>query len=166
MNIRHARAEELSLLLSIYDNARLYMRANGNPHQWNNGYPNREVLLDDLAKNQLYVCEEADEILGVFCYFEGEDPTYQNIYHGNWLNSLPYGVLHRIAVSAHRKGVAGFCFQYCFARCGNLKIDTHRDNIPMQKSLEKNGFHQCGIIYLASGDERLAYQKARKDLPQ
>jgi hypothetical protein len=29
----------------------------------------------------------------------------------------------------------------------------------MQRSLEKNGFARCGIIHLASGDERIAYQK-------
>ena len=29
----------------------------------------------------------------------------------------------------------------------------------MQRALEKSGFAYCGIIYLASGDERLAYQK-------
>ena len=44
----------------------------------------------------------------------------------------------------------------------NLKIDTHRDNYPMQKSLKKNGFEYCGIIYLADGNERLAFQKSIK----
>ena len=29
----------------------------------------------------------------------------------------------------------------------------------MQHNIEKHGFTFCGIIYLASGDERLAYQK-------
>ena len=116
--------------------------------------------MDDIQKDQLYVCCDGNEILGVFCYFEGVDPTYVHIYRGEWLNPLPYGVLHRIAVAAHRRGVASFCFDYCFGRCKNLKIDTHRDNLPMQRSLAKNGFTQCGIIYLASGDERLAYQKS------
>ena len=29
----------------------------------------------------------------------------------------------------------------------------------MQQCIEKYGFKYCGIIYLAGGDERLAYQK-------
>jgi RimJ/RimL family protein N-acetyltransferase len=41
----------------------------------------------------------------------------------------------------------------------NLKIDTHRDNIPMQKVLKRNGFSECGIIYIENGDERIAFQK-------
>ena len=31
----------------------------------------------------------------------------------------------------------------------------------MQHNIEKHGFTYCGIIYLASGDERLAYQKLK-----
>lgn len=160
MKIRLAQPQDLPRLLEIYEDARRYMRANGNPHQWTGGYPDQAVLLEDIDLRRLYACEEDGEILGVFCYFEGEDPTYRVIYDGAWLNPRPYGVLHRIAVAAHRRGVASFCFDFCYSRCHNLKIDTHRDNLPMQRSLEKNGFCRCGIIHLASGDERIAYQKA------
>ena len=43
--------------------------------------------------------------------------------------------------------------------CSNIRIDTHRDNRIMRHNIEKHGFAYCGIIYLANGDERLAYQK-------
>jgi RimJ/RimL family protein N-acetyltransferase len=48
---------------------------------------------------------------------------------------------------------------YCFAHATNIRIDTHRDNHIMQHVIQKHGFTYCGIIYLLSGDERLAYQK-------
>jgi RimJ/RimL family protein N-acetyltransferase len=48
--------------------------------------------------------------------------------------------------------------QFCLAHTGNIRIDTHRDNTIMQHLLSKYGFQYCGIIYLANGDERLAYQ--------
>ena len=161
MRIRKARVEELSKLLQIYDDARKYMRAHGNAEQWSGGYPGKDVLLADIHKEALYVCTEDDEseILGAFCYFEGIDPTYVNIYDGTWLNDRPYGVIHRIAVAVHQRGVASFCFDHCFSRCKNLKIDTHRDNIPMQRALEKNGFVRCGIIYLENGAPRIAFQR-------
>ena len=38
-------------------------------------------------------------------------------------------------------------------------VDTHRDNAIMQHNIKKHGFTYCGIIYLANGDKRLAYQK-------
>ena len=97
--------------------------------------------------------------LGVFCYFEGTDPTYTKIYDGKWIDENHVGVIHRVAVALHRKGVASFCYDYCFNISKNVRIDTHRDNIPMQRSLIKNGFKYCGIIHLLNGDERLAYQK-------
>ena len=159
MLIRKALQGELSSVMEIYDSARAYMRENGNPEQWAGGYPARELIESDIENGFCHVCVEGEEIVGVFCYFFGEDPTYRRIYEGAWLNDRPYGVLHRIAVAWHCRGVASFCFAYCLSQCHNLKIDTHRDNIPMQRSLAKNGFTQCGIIYLENGDERIAYQK-------
>ena len=42
---------------------------------------------------------------------------------------------------------------------GFIRIDTYRDNQIMQHVIKKYGFGYCGIIFLANGDERLAYQK-------
>ena len=161
MEIVSAKKEHIPQIEEIYGAARRFMRASGNMHQWINGYPDRAVITEDIEKNRLFLCVENGDILCVFCYFYGDDPTYGKIYGGAWKNEEKYGVIHRIAVSekARGKGAAAFCFDYCFGKCGNLKIDTHRDNIPMQKALAKNGFSQCGIIYLANGDERLAYQR-------
>jgi hypothetical protein len=87
------------------------------------------------------------------------EPTYAKIYEGAWLNDAPYGVIHRIAVAEQGRGIIGFCIDECFSRCQNLRIDTHRDNLPMHRALTNRGFVYCGIIYLENGDERLAYQK-------
>ena len=38
-------------------------------------------------------------------------------------------------------------------------IENRIDNKIMQHNILKHGFTYCGIIYLLSGDERLAYQK-------
>ncbi len=160
MEIRKATTCELDAILEIYAGARRYMREHGNMEQWAGGYPPRELIERDIEQGICHVCVEAGELLGVFCYFYGEDPTYLCIEDGAWLNDRPYGVIHRIASAAHRRGVASACFDWAFARCGNLKIDTHHDNIPMQRSLAKNGFSRCGIIRLANGDPRIAYQKA------
>ena len=162
MNIRNAKIEELSDLMRIYGDARVFMRESGNAEQWSGGYPSEKVITADIEAGNSYVCEENGEILGVFCYFFGNDPTYAKIYEGAWLNEEPYGVIHRIAVAknAHGKGVAKKCFEFALEHAKNVKIDTHRDNIPMQKSLVKNGFARCGIIYLENGDERIAFQRS------
>ena len=159
MEIRPASPNDFARVREIYAAARAYMKEKGNPEQWGDRYPEDELIREDIQNENLYLCAEGEEILGVFFYAEGADPTYQRIYDGKWLNEESYGVIHRIAVAEHQRGVASFCFDYAFSRCKNLKIDTHRDNLPMQRSLEKNGFFYCGIIHLENGDERVAYQK-------
>ncbi len=162
--IRRATVDDVGDILSIYESARRFMRETGNMTQWAGNYPSREVVEADIAKEGLYICEEGETILAVFYFAEESDPTYLKIHGGEWLNDMPYAVIHRIAVSedSRGKGVARFIFDTCFEKCHNLKIDTHRDNVPMQRALEKNGFERCGVIYLLSGDERIAYQREDK----
>ena len=161
MEIRRAKTENLDKILQIYEQAKIFMRQQGNHNQWTGGYPGAETILEDIARGEFFLCMEKEEILGVFCFFCRPDPTYAKIYDGAWLNDEPYGVIHRIAVSAHRKGVAAACYEYALTQCDNLRIDTHTDNIPMQRSLAKNGFTYCGVIHLANGDPRIAFQKKK-----
>ena len=159
MKIRNADISELLTIKEIYTHAKRFMRQSGNLHQWTGNYPSDELITRDIANGNCFVCEEESEILGVFCLFKGPDPTYNKIYYGEWKDDRDYYVIHRIAVKAHGKGVARLCFEYGMSKNNHLRIDTHKDNIPMQRALLKNGFKECGIIYLESGDERLAFEK-------
>lgn len=88
----------------------------------------------------------------------GEDPTYRVIENGAWHSSQkPYGVIHRVASDGETKGVTRAAFTFGMERSGYLRIDTHRDNKPMQGALKKFGFQECGIIHLERGDERIAF---------
>ena len=41
--------------------------------------------------------------------------------------------------------------------CRTIRIDTHHDNCIMKHILTKDGFTECGVIYLECGDPRDAY---------
>ena len=157
--IRPATAADLPQILRIYADARQFMKENGNPNQWGEDRPAQAILKEDIALGQLYVCMQQERICGVFAFIPGPDPTYAYLEGGQWLNDAPYGVIHRIAVECHQGGVATACIQWAFTQCCNLRIDTHAQNIPMQRALAKWGFTPCGTIYLANGDPRLAYHK-------
>ena len=160
MFIRPATEADISAAAKIYEDARTFMKNQGNPDQWPGDYPNENDVLDGINDGTSFVCEDSGEIVATFYFKEdADDPTYRKIYEGGWKNAAPYSVIHRIAVNHHGRGIVDFCFSECFKMHPNLKIDTHRDNIPMQKVLLRNGFSYCGIIYLSDGSERLAYQK-------
>lgn len=159
MKIRKATPADLDILLRLYDNARRFMAANGNPTQWGTSYPSRALLEADISDGCSYVCEEHHNVAAGFYYRFGTDDTYRRIYNGQWLDESPYGVVHRIASDGTVRGTGSFCLDWAFSQCGNLRIDTHRDNRVMQHLLEKNHFTRCGIIYLEDGSERIAYQK-------
>lgn len=162
--IRPATETDLPDLMQLFAEARKFMAKTGNPTQWTGGYPSEAQLRADQADGHSYVCEEDGVLLGTFFFAIEDDPTYRVIYDGQWLRDAPYGVIHRIAVRSHQKGVATFCVAWCASQCArqpgtDLRVDTHRDNIVMQRFLKKNGFVPCGIIHLANGAERIAFQR-------
>ncbi len=159
MDIRKTTMADLEEVLDLYEEARQFMRENGNPNQWGTSHPSKEQVMADIEKGCSYVCQDEGRLVGVFYFAREREPDYDRIYEGNWQKEEPYGVMHRVASPGRKKGAASFCVQWCLEKSdGNLRIDTHRKNIPMQKMLEKNGFVYCGIIYLSNGEERLAYQ--------
>lgn len=160
MNVRKAIISDLRQISEIYADARRFMKDTGNGTQWGSVYPPVSLTEEDIRCERLYVVEDKEALLAAFVFFVGNDPTYDKIYDGEWKNSLPYGVIHRVCVSssARGKGVARQIFDYCAEIAGNLRIDTHKNNIPMQRALAKFGFEYCGIIKLEGGDERLSYQ--------
>lgn len=157
---RGATRANLDRILQIYDHARSLMAETGNPTQWGGGYPPRELLEEDITSNRLFVYVVNGQLEAVFAFVLGADPTYAAIEDGGWLNdTLPYGTLHRLASAGTRKGVADEVIAWCAERCDSLRADTHADNKIMQHILEKNGFARCGIIHVADGTPRIAYQK-------
>lgn len=162
MIIRPIDKLEIAEANEIYEMAREFMRSTGNPHQWNSVYPGITDIKQGMEKGVSYVCCDGDEVVATFHFeVDAKDPTYERIYNGAWKNNEPYAVIHRIAVKHHGRGIVDFCFAECFKRFPNLKIDTHKDNIPMQRVLTRAGFEYCGIVYLENGEERLAYQKIK-----
>lgn len=159
MEVRKAKIEEFEEIKVIYQKARDFMVKSGNLSQWANIEQLQNDVLNDIKTGNCYLCIDDNKIAGVFCFFVGNDPTYNKIYDGEWLNNKPYAAIHRIVVSIHQKGIATKCIQWCLSQFSNIKIDTHRDNIPMQKTILKNGFKYCGIIITRDGTERLAYQQ-------
>ena len=159
--IRKALKNDLLEIKSIVAKARDIMKSSGNVNQWVDGYPSIDVLLADVRSGNAYLLFREDKAIAYFAMIDGPDPTYNFIAEGNWLNNDSYGVLHRIASNGEAKGVFKEILIYASEHYSNIRIDTHHDNKIMQRLLEQNEFVYCGIIFLADGSPRLAYQRIK-----
>lgn len=160
LTIRKSTQADIPELQNIFADAKSKMRESGNMRQWTGSYPSDEILRNDIARGFSYVVLRGEEKVATFVLAICADPTYTKIYEGQWLDDeLPYGTIHRIASHHGVHGILEFVLEWSFSKINNIRIDTHRDNKPMQYMMQKHGFTYCGIIYLLNGDERLAYQK-------
>lgn len=159
LNYRKTTVDDLPLVMPVYENARRFMAATGNPNQWINGYPAIENIKADIERGVSYVGFTTDGTLAVvFSFIIGADPTY-SVIEGEWLNDEPYGTIHRIASAGVMRDVGSDVIRYCSTLVDNLRADTHHDNRVMQQLLLRNGFTLCGTIYLLDGRPRLAYHR-------
>ena len=160
MTIRPSTYADIDALLAIFAHARQQMVVDGNPSQWGDNYPSCEQLEEDIRRGVSYVVEYLGEVIATFVFIIGNDPTYNIIEEGAWIDdTLPYGTIHRIASNSKTKGVFGVVLHWCTARCNNIRIDTHEDNARMLHLIEKHHFSHCGIIYTRDHSPRVAYQK-------
>ena len=158
MHIRKAALEELDAIMDIYRTAQDFMIKSGNPNQWGRKYPPKDLIERDIENEVCHlVCKEND-IHGVFAVFRGDEPTYEHIENGKWLNDDEYVTVHRIASDGKVHGIFRCAIQCLKKNHTNIRIDTHSDNIIMQSQIEKSGFEKCGTIYVADGSPRMAYQ--------
>ena len=159
MMIRKATYDDVPVLMDVFRKARGIMRSSGNMNQWNDGYPSEEVVRKDIDNGHCVVLCEDGKVVATMAFIPGPDPTYAEIYDGGWLSDAPYHVIHRIAVAEPGHNAARALLDWGFGQAGSIRIDTHKDNVIMHHVLSKYGFTHCGVILLANGDPREAYQK-------
>lgn len=158
--------DDLDKVMEIIDAARDFIAAQ-NIDQWTNGYPLIDDIRNDIDNGWSYVLLNADkEIVGTAAVsFDGE-PTYHQVFEGNWEYEGAYAVVHRLCIdpSMHGRGYSGLLFAGAEAlaiarEVRIIRVDTHEKNKPMRRSLVRAGYEYRGKIKLANGDMRVAYEK-------
>ena len=163
--LRKTTVSDIADVMTIIDQGKTYLKASG-VNQWQNGYPNQAVINQDINVGYGYVLLKNDEIVATIALsFDGE-AWYDDIQGGAWLTSGDFLVIHRMAVRADFRGTDVATELLCQAEelciskgVTSIKIDTHPENMPMQKLVTKNGFQYCGVVILGTEGERLAYEK-------
>ena len=168
MEFRQANISDLDQIVEIIELSKKYLKET-KVDQWQDGYPAKEDLRRDIESGNSYVLTNKDEIVATTVISLDGESTYNSIFNGEWITNEDYIVMHRVAVHDKYKGKG--IFKELIKEAESLalnkgiysiKIDTHRDNISMQRAVVKNDFQKCGIIYLEDGSERIAFEKVLK----
>lgn len=165
MDFRKAVESDIESIMNIIKKAQAYFKEQG-IDQWQNNYPNFEIIRNDIANKNGFVLLKDGNVVGTVAVSFDGDKNYESIYDGEWLDNNEYAVIHRIAVEPDYKGLGLSSIiiknieELCLNKCVySIRVDTHKDNLSMQKLLQKNGFKHCGIIYLEDKSERIAFEK-------
>lgn len=172
MQFRKTTAADIPSVKKIFADARETMHERG-INQWTDGYPTEADIRADMENGISYVlCGDGAAVLATCAVLFDGEPTYSVIEDGSWMTESTddaqagYVAVHRVATdkNSRGKGLASRLISEAAAlgrRAGkrSLRIDTHKDNKPMQGMLARNGFSLCGVITLENGEKRNAYEK-------
>lgn len=154
MNIRKAVVSDFNRIMEIYAIARKYMKNSGNPNQWKDHYPEKNIVNKDIEDKISYVLEDNGHIFACFVFTKG----YEKSYELNFPSDKEYGIIHRVASDGSERKIVSRIINFVKKEISLLRIDTHEDNKTMQKAVEKLGFKRLGIIQLDDKSFRILYE--------
>jgi GNAT superfamily N-acetyltransferase len=159
----HAQPHDLQEIWQIIQHAIARRKADGS-NQWQDGYPNPDVLSVDISKHQGFVLREEHIIIGYVAVMINDEPQYDEI-DGEWMTTDDFVVYHRVAIApefigqGYAKKLIQGIHDYALEKgIKSVKADTNFDNQPMINIFEKLGYQYCGGVMI-NGSPRRAYEK-------
>lgn len=164
---RRAQNSDVDKIVQILDDAIAFLKKSGSS-QWQNGYPNRKTVEEDIKNKVAWVLTVDNEVAGYAAVVIGDEPTYADI-EGKWKNNVDtYATIHRIAVSSKFRGMHLIQFflsniiSLTYAQgIHNFRIDTSRKNKIVQHIAVSHNFIERGIIQVTEDpvdSSRIAYE--------
>ena len=167
--VRAAAAQDLPALEALFVQARRRIGALG-IDQWQDGRPNRDDLLRDIARGAGYVFVRGGCVQGYAALLLEREAAYDAIcggdWRGHWRDSI---VVHRVAVSDEAAGtglgaaILAYAAEFCRAHGRHfVRLDTHRGNTRMRGFLAHAGYDCRGQVtyaHLAGDPVRVCYEK-------
>lgn len=149
--IRKGTLGDIDNILEITKACAAYM-IEKNIFQWNEFYPNKTPFINDANRNELYVLEHANKILGCITVSTFMDEEYIPI---SWLTSNENNIyIHRLAIHPNQQGkgyaqkLMQFAEHYALKnKFQSVRLDTFSQNKRNQKFYELRGYKKLGDIY-------------------
>lgn len=162
-----ATMDQVDEIWKILSDAILRRKADGS-NQWQDGYPNINVVQSDIENGLGYVVTSDGRVVAYCALIFNNEPAYADI-EGAWLSDGEFLVLHRVAVAQDYlgKGLTKYILKAIEAvamehQVFSIRADTNFDNAAMLALFEKNGYAYCGEVYFR-GSPRKAYEKVLRE---
>ena len=117
-----------------------------------------QAVLEPTTEHGEGYLDPTGTMVATFCFMPSPEPNYATIRDGAWQDGSPYHVIHRMACAVRGQGIAARCMAWCLEQDRHLRVDTHRDNIPMQRLLLRFGFRPVGTVFVEDGTPRIAFE--------
>lgn len=160
---RKATMADISVIWEILAQG-IQRRKTEGSNQWQDGYPNPDVVRKDIEMGVGYVWLVDGLVAGYCAVMINDEPAYFEI-EGEWLSDGDFVVYHRVGIHENclGKGIARKMLAKIedLARSwgiSSLRADTNHDNRPMLHLFESMGYTYCGEVYFR-GSSRRAYEK-------
>lgn len=157
LNIEFRKAAEADLddVFAVVRAAIEEMDRNGIP-QWDELYPDREILAEDISKHQLFVAVADGATAGIFVVNEECDEEYKD---GKWqYPEASFRVIHRLCVNPEfqNKGIGSLSVRHIereLVREGveSIRLDAFTLNPYALKMYDKLGYVKVGTANLRKG---------------
>lgn len=159
--IRKATKEDIDSILFIIQQCAIHMMDRG-IFQWNEKYPDRLAFENDIERDELYILELDNAIVGCIVVSTLKDEEYVPII---WLTTIDSAVyIHRLAILPMHQGKGYAQLMMDFAEnlavknnFKSVRLDTFSQNKRNQKFYELRGYQRLGDIYFPEQSEHPFY---------
>lgn len=163
MNYSKANINDLEEIYSLYQNAIIAMEKD-NIHQWDEIYPDKDILKEDITKNQMYIGKTDNKIAVCFVLSEECDEEYKN---GFWkYPDSRFNVIHRLCVNPlfQNQGIAAKTLKYIenlskSEGYDSIRLDCFTQNPYSRKLYDKAGYSITGYADWRKGRFELREKK-------
>ncbi len=150
ISFEKARNSDLDEICHVCHKIVNYMKNDFKIDQWDENYPNKDVFLKDIKKDELFILKKENNIVGFICI---NYQVYEQYDQVTWEEQKQFKTFHRIGIDPdyHHKGYGKKIFKYAEEEVlkqniNYIRVDTYSLNIPMNNLIKKMNFDFKGAM--------------------
>jgi len=149
MDIRFASPQDVPKVMDLIRSCVRHMESQG-IHQWDDLYPDKTTVEDDIARHELHLLERDGRTCGIITLNEFQETAYREV---PWQFGGKALVVHRLAVdpTCQGKGIARELMQFAYEcaekrQYATIRLDAFAHNPQAVTLYERLGYYQAGTV--------------------